>query len=204
MGRFRFSNRILATWSPGLLALALVLAACGGDYTFRGSVINLPKAAPDFTLTDQRGQPFRLSDQRGKVVLLYFGYTSCTDACPAAMAHLADVRRELGSNAEGAQVVFITVDPARDTQTVLQNYVTAFDPTFAGLWGSEAELDPVIKAYGATAVRVEAQDSSSNYSMDHSSFIYIIDPAGRWRELFSYDSPAQDIASDVRHLLSNG
>jgi protein SCO1/2 len=183
---------------------AALLGACGGSYTFRGTTLDPPSAAPDFTLTDHRGEPFRLSGQRGKVVLLYFGFTSCPDLCPTTLADLAVVRRELGADAEPVQVALITVDPERDTLERIGPYVTGFDPTFVGLRGTPAELAPILKAYGVTAIKRELPSSALAYTIDHSSFVYVIDQAGTWRALFSHGAAIDDMVSDVRYLVRNG
>jgi protein SCO1/2 len=187
-----------------LLLSAIALSSCGEPYRFRGTMIEPPNDAPDFTLSDQHGQPFRLSEQRGKVVVLYFGFTSCPDICPTTLADLAAVRRELGADAEHLQVALITVDPERDTQERLARYMQAFDPTFIGLRPTQAELPVVLKAYGATAIRRELPGSALGYTMDHSGFMYVIDQAGRWREVFAHGSEITDITSDLRQIIRTG
>ncbi|NWG21990.1 MAG: SCO family protein [Chloroflexi bacterium] len=186
-----------------LLALVLVLAACG-EYRFRGGIIDPPFEAPDFTLTDQHGQPFRLSEQRGNVVMIYFGFTNCPDMCPAALADMAAARRQLGAEGNRVLGVFISLDPERDTQERLGRYVTAFDSTFIGLRGSEAELAPIVKDYGVTYARRELPGSALKYTIDHSTFIYVIDAAGRWRVLFPHGAAVDDIVSDLRYLVRRG
>ena len=191
-----------------LLGLALALAGCqtpqSQTETLRGLAFDPPKAAPNFTLTDQQGRPFQLADQRGKVVLLYFGFAQCPDLCPTTLAQLSQARQALGRDAERVQVAFITVDPARDTQTIMANYVKAFDPTFVGLLGEAAEIEKVMQSYGAKAARRDLPGSALGYTMDHSSLIYVVDPAGRWRESFAYGTPVADIVADVRALLRSG
>jgi protein SCO1/2 len=187
-----------------LISCALAVCACGEPYRFRGTMIDPPNDAPDFTLTDHRGQLFQLSEQRGKVVALYFGFTSCPDICPTTLADLAAVRRELGTDAEELQVALITVDPERDTQERLARYVPAFDPTFIGLRPTPDELAAVLKAYGATAIKRELPNSALGYTMDHSGFIYVIDAAGRWREVFAHGSAIADITNDLRELIRTG
>lgn len=193
-------NTRLVTACITLLTALLLLNGCG-SYTFRGTVLEPPNDATDFTLTDQSGQPFRLSEQRGKIVLLYFGFTSCPDVCPMELASLARMRRELGDDAERVRVAMITVDPDRDTQERMRQYVTAFDPTFIGLHGTQAELDPILKAYGVMATRRDIPNSAMEYTMDHSAFVYVIDAEGRWRVLFAQGSKTEDITSDVRYLV---
>jgi protein SCO1 len=200
--------RFLTPWiilkSVAVLFCGLMLAACSRTYTLHGSPIDSPQAAPDITLTDHNGQPFQLAAQQGRVVIVYFGYTSCPDACPTTLGRLAQVRRDLGTDAARVQVVMISVDPERDTAQVLKNYVTAFDATFLGLTGTPDELAPVMKAYGVTAIKRLLPDSALGYSVDHSVYSYVIDPAGRLRETFGLDAREADVVGDVRYLISKG
>ncbi len=186
-----------------LLALVVIVSACG-SYEFRGVTLDPPKEAPDFTLTDFDGKPFQLSDHRGKVVILFFGFTNCPDMCPAALSDMAAARRKLGADAEKVQGVFVSLDPDRDTPERLKRYVTAFDPTFIGVRGSEMELEPVVKDYGVTYMRRDLPGSALGYTIDHSTFIYVIDSAGRWRLLFTHGMPVDDIVSDLRYLVRRG
>ncbi len=192
----------------GLIIAALMLGACHSDspknYTFHGTALEPAKSAPDFTLTDVSGRPFQLKTQQGKVVLLYFGYTRCPDVCPLTLAKLAQVRRALGPDAGPVEVVFITVDPERDTAQDLQDYTARFDPTFVGLRGTWPELDPVIKSYGVTAQKLDLATGTPLGQVEHSSYIYVIDRAGRWRVLFSQDASVADIGADVGFLLHEG
>ncbi len=192
----------------GLVIAALALGACHLDspknYTFHGTVLEPAESAPDFTLTDDHGQPFQLKTQQGKVVLLYFGYTRCPDVCPLTLGKLAQVRQALGPDAGPVEVVFITVDPERDTAQVLQDYMARFDPTFVGLRGTWPELDPVVKSYGVTAQKLDLATGTPLGQVEHSSYIYVIDRAGRWRVLFSQDASVADIGADVGFLLHEG
>jgi protein SCO1/2 len=186
-----------------LLACALLLGACG-SHTFSGTVIEPPNDATDFTLTAHTGQPFRLSEQRGKVVLLFFGFTHCPDVCPTALSDMAAVFRKLGPDAERVQVAFITVDPERDTPQRMEKYMKIFNPTFLGLSGTRAEIDPIIKAYGATARRRDLPNSALVYTMDHSAFTYVIDQSGKWVELFGSNVDIDAMADDIRYLVRKG
>lgn len=186
-----------------LVLLALQLAACGG-HEFRGATLEPPGPAPDFTLTDHNGQPFRLSEQRGKIVLLYFGFLSCPDICPTSMATLARAQRELGPAASDIVTALITVDPARDTAERMAQYTTGFDERFIGLRGDAATTAEVMAAYGVTAVKRELPDSAMGYTIDHSSFVYVIDQAGRLRLQYPHGSSAADVAADLNYLLRRG
>ncbi len=116
-----------------LFALLILLSACGTPYQYTGSVIEPPKPLTDWTIPDQHGQPFSLGDQRGKVMLLYFGYTNCPDFCPTMMGDWKQMREQLGSDAENVRFAMVSIDPERDTEQVLAQYLQRFDPTFIGL-----------------------------------------------------------------------
>jgi protein SCO1 len=194
---------LLMSYYMRLLLLSLLLLSlggCGGAPELKGTALDPALPAYDFTLTDQYGQPFTLSEQQGKLVLIFFGFASCPDICPIELANLAAVRRELGSAAETVQVVMVTLDPERDTPERLARYVSAFDPTFVGLHGDAESLAPIIKAYGVYSERRDLPDSALGYTIDHSGFVYLIDKAGRWRTLYAHGTAVADIASDVRVL----
>ena len=167
----------------------------------RGSVIDPPMPAAEIALTDQNGQPFRLADYRGKVVLLFFGYTYCPDVCPATMAELRAARAMLKpEDAARVQVVFITVDPARDTAASIQEYVSRFDPAFLGLSGTEAELSAGWQAYGVFR-EIEQSDSVAGYLVAHTSRVYVVDVNGNLSLSFAFGTPPADVANDLRILL---
>jgi protein SCO1 len=179
----------------GILVLLAVLTAAitlTSKPSFRGAVITPPWPAPEIKLTDHNGQPFTLSEQRGKVVLIYFGYVNCPDECPLTMAHLKLARESLGDRAKDVQVIMVSTDPARDTPHALKDFMGHFDPSFLGLTGTPAELEKAWKDYGVT---VEQGGET------HSLYLYVIDPAGNIRETFLPDSEPNDIAKDVSWLL---
>lgn len=183
-----------------LLALsALALAAAGP--AFKTGVFEPPRAAPDFTLRGSNGSELKLSRYRGKVVALGFGYTSCPDVCPTTLAYLADARRKLGDGAQDFQVIYVTVDPERDSVALLRKYLEAFDPTFVGGTGAPAQLADVRKDFGITATRQQVKGSPTYY-VHHSAFVYLIDRAGKLRAVMPYGVSPDDIAHDVRLLLS--
>jgi len=194
------TRRFRAALAAGAL-LASALAGCAHPSPFTGVTLR-GKPAADFTLTDQHGAPFRLDAQRGRVVVLFFGYTHCPDVCPATMAQLARVYHTL-DDAQRARttVAFVTIDPRRDTRTVLRRWVDLFDPRFEALGGSEAALDPVYAAYHEYHSRIPGS-RGTGYLMAHTGIVYLIDPAGRLRVLHSWQDPADKIAADVRTLLS--
>ncbi len=182
------------------LAALLALTACGKSQ-LRGGVLEPPAKAPEMVLTDHNGQPYQLSAQEGKVVLLFFGYTSCPDVCPTTLAEMARTARELGEDASGVQVAFVSVDP-NDTPQKLAQYVKLFNPNFIGLTGSEIELQRAMKSFEVKSARRDTPGSGVGYSIDHSAFTYVIDKQGRLRELINYGSPVDDVINDVRMLLS--
>ena len=176
-----------------LTSLLFTIAACSpAKPTFRGGAINPPFPAAEIKLTDHNGQPFALSGQRGKVVLVYFGFTNCPDECPLTMAHVKQALQSIGDSAKNVQVVMVTTDPLRDTPQILKDYMTNFNPTFLGLTGTTEELQKAWKDYG-----VVVEDGGET----HSTFLYVIDPAGNLRETFLPDSEPADIAADVSLLL---
>jgi protein SCO1/2 len=186
------------------LLLATLLSSCGG-YTLKTvATINEPTVAPDFTLTDQHGNPFQLSTQRGKLVLLFFGFTNCPDICPTTLADMAAVRQQLGPRSEDVQLVLVTVDPERDTPERLGRYAAVFDPTILALHGSREELEAVYRAYGIVAQRRDLPDSELEYTIDHTAAVLVIDQQGSWLGLIGYGAPVADVTSDVRHLVETG
>ena len=182
------------------LLMAAVLAACGSA-SFRGSPLDEPAAVPDFVLTDQHGQQFRLSDQRGSVVLLFFGYTQCPDVCPTTLATWRKVHQALGSDAEHVRFVFVTVDPERDTAARLGLHVNAFNPDFVGLTGSQEELEAVYDIFDIYYEKDTSSGSALGYLVNHTATTFVIDTNGQWRLRETYGTPVEDIVHDVQQLL---
>jgi protein SCO1/2 len=200
-----------AKLARGGAALAVVLAVAGGllaaiiGCTRRqlpGRMTNVSGlVAPlEFHLTDQNGVPVSAASYRGHAVLLYFGYTHCTDECPTTLATLADALQRLGPQADLARVLFVTVDPRRDTEPVLRRYVSDFGPQFVGLRGTTAQLTRMIKRYRVT-YSYQKPYPHGDYQVDHSSAVFIFGPDGRARLLAQNGAPARIIAADLRHLL---
>lgn len=160
--------------------------------SLHGAVIDPPAPTAEIDLTDQNGQSFASSSLRGKVVLLYFGYTNCPDECPLTMAHLKLVVDALGGQSQNVEVVMVTTDPARDNPQVLKDWLGKFNPSFIGLTGAPDQLVKTWKDYGVT---VESGGET------HSYFIYVIDQQGNLRETFLPDSQPADEAADVSLLL---
>jgi len=185
------------------LALCVVfLAACGREGPkFNGSDVTGAAFGRDFHLTDHNGKPRALADFRGKVVVMFFGYTQCPDFCPTTMTELAAAMRKLGPDASRVQVLFVTVDPERDTPELLAHYVPAFDPGFLGLYGDAAATAAVAKEF---KVLYEKQPGPTpgSYSMDHSAGTFLFDPQGRLRVYETYGQGPDAIAQDIRALLA--
>ena len=193
------ARRLVA--AVGLAVLAT--AGVAGAGSFRSGAFEPPRPAPDFALRSTSGAEFRLSRHRGKVVVLTFGYTNCADVCPTVLAELAQVRRRLGKAAGRVQVVYVSVDPERDTLERLDAYTQVFDKTFLGLTGSVDQLGPVWKAYGISIVRRPvAGDGPGAYLVHHTASLYLIDAAGRLRVMAPFGTPVDDVLHDVRALLA--
>ncbi len=166
-----------------------------------GAVLDPPLPAPDFSLTRADGTQFRLSAYRGEIVLLYFGYTSCPDVCPATMAELRQARDALtNALADRVQVVLVAVDPDRDTPERIQQYAEHFDQSFIGLSGSLDELQKIWDAYGIIRA-VEESQSAGGYLVSHTARVYLVDPSGDLRLSFAFGTLPEDITHDLRLLL---
>ena len=190
-----------------VLAACLLCTAAGAGAApiagLKSGLFEPPRVAPAIGLQASDGSVFDLAKYRGKVVVLEFGYTHCTEVCPVSLAALAQARKLLGADAAKLQVVFITVDPARDTVARLRGYLAHFDPSFIGVTGSAARIDAVLKAYGIESAKRMAGGSETGYMMSHSSYLYFVDTRGMLRALMPFGRPAADIAHDVQLLLRN-
>jgi len=185
------------------LACVLLTAAWVGAGLFKGAVLTPSKTAADFTLIAQDGTEFRLSRERGKVVALWFGYTFCPDVCPTTLAELIQVRQRLAKDGQRFRIVFVTVDPERDTQSRLQEYARAFGGGFTALTGPPARLAEVRKAYGVIAEKRVVAGTSATYLIDHSAFVYVVDPAGELRVMFPFGMRIDDMLHDVKALMQS-
>lgn len=170
-------------------------------YAYQGSLIDPPALAPDFELLDQHGQPYRLSDQKGKVVLVFFGYTHCPDVCPVTLTDFKQIKTQLGDQSKDVTFLFITADPERDTAEQLKKYLENFDSDFIGLTQERSLLEPVWKDYGVFQAKVESGDPD-NYLVDHSARTYAIDKNGNLRLTYLFGTSSEVIAEDVDHLLN--
>lgn len=170
-------------------------------YTFQGSMIDPPLPAPGISLPNADGSQFRLGDFRGKVVLLYFGYTFCPDVCPTTLYDLTRVKETLGEDGSNIVVAMITVDPERDTPEMLFDYVTTFDPAFIGLSDDIENLESIWSAYGVYRSENDVE-SSAGYLVDHTARVYVIDRLGNLRMTFPFGMTYQAMADDLDHLLA--
>lgn len=179
-----------------------LLVGCGKDKaTFHGIDLTGADYAKDFSLVDFNGQRRSLGDFKGQVVAMFFGYTQCPDVCPTTMAEMAQIKQLLGAEGDKLQVLFVSVDPERDTPEVLKAYVQAFDDRFLALYANTPEdLAALARDFKVYYKRVEGRQPGS-YTMDHSAATYIYDPAGRLRLYARYGSPVAEVAADIRQLL---
>ena len=185
---------------PAILALALTVAACGpATPKFQGSDVTGAAFGRDFHLVDHNGKPRTLADFRGKVVTVFFGFTHCPDACPTTMVEMAGVMKELGPGADQLQVLFITVDPERDTQKLLSQYVPSFHPSFLGLYGDAEATARTAKAFKVFYQKRPVE--GAGYSVDHSAGTYVLDREGRVRLFAQYGAGAPALLHDIRILL---
>lgn len=191
----------------GIIAL-LVIIGVGSTlflvqpHKLTGSVIDPPLPAPGFQLQSSQGGTFDLEEHKGKVLLIFFGYTFCPDVCPTTLYEFKQIEQRLGKKSEEVEFVFITVDPQRDTQDHMNNYLNSFSHQFYGLTADEETLKPVWNDYG---VFREIQDSgnATDYLVNHSSRTYLIDKNGYFRATYSFNSPVNDLVADIKYLLKN-
>ena len=184
-----------------LFVSLLALTACSPEKPkFNGIDITGADYAQGFTLTDHNGQSRSLSAFKGKVVVLFFGYTQCPDVCPTSMSELAEVKRLLGADGDKLQGVFVTVDPARDTTELLKAYMGNFDPTFVAFVPTDDELADVAKRF-KIYYKKQAGKTPTSYTMDHSAGSYVFDTQGNVRLYSRYGSGAKVLAQDIQTLL---
>lgn len=189
-----------ATWVLlSIVLLTAVLSACT-PYQFHGTILQSSTEAADFTLMSSNGQRVSLSDYRGKLVLLYFGYTFCPDVCPATLAEIAGAMKILGEDAGKVQTIMISVDPERDTPEQLAEYVAHFDPNFLGVTGTPEQIAELATLYGIYYEKHEGSEASG-YLIDHTATVMVIDQEGYLKLLLPFGTTAQDMADDLAYLL---
>jgi protein SCO1/2 len=194
-------------WRAALVvAVALALVGCGklapSKPAFHGIDVTGAPLGRNLSLTDHNGVQRTLADFHGKVVLVNFGYTQCPDVCPTTLADLAAAVRKLGADGSRVQVLFVTVDPKRDSAELLRNYMAAFDPHFLGLRGDAAATMAATKEFRVFAAEREGKTAES-YTVEHSAQTFAFDPEGRLRLVIAYGASPDDIAADLRLLLNS-
>ncbi|CAG0953156.1 SCO1 protein [Rhodocyclaceae bacterium] len=184
-----------------LITLALLLAGCDSRPQFVNTDISEAEYARDFALTDHNGKPRTMADFRGKAVVIFFGYTQCPDVCPTTMTGMAEALKLLGGDAAKVQVLFVTVDPERDTQQLLAQYVPVFNPSFLGLY---ADAQTIARTAQEFRVFYKKQPGSTptTYTVDHSAGSYVYDPQGRLRLYIKHGEKPEVIAKDLKLLVA--
>lgn len=185
-----------------MLIFLVLLTACEQPKLpspFHAADVSAKFSGADFQLTDHHGKQRRLADFRGKVVVVFFGYTHCPDICPTTLADMAQARRMLGAVADRVQVLFVTLDPERDTRELLARYLPAFDPEFLGLYGDAQTTAQTARSFSVT---FQKQATTSGYNLDHSSGTFLIDTRGKVRLLAPYGQRPEWLVDDIRILLA--
>lgn len=180
-----------------------VSARAGATPAFRGVDITGAEYARTLSLTDQHGQPRTLADFKGKVTLVFFGFTQCPDVCPSTMAELAQIRAKLGADGNRVQGVFVTLDPERDTPELLQAYMAGFDPSFIALRGTLEQTAAAAKEFKVFYAKVPGK-SPGSYSLDHTAGSYVLDTHGKVRLFVRYGSGPEALTADLKVLLAGG
>ena len=196
-------------WLVLLTLFLLVLVMLGAlwivprlsGHTFSGQVLQPAPTATDLNLIDETGRPFALGELRGQWILLTYGYTTCPDVCPLTLANLKQVKAQLGSQAAQVRVVFVSVDPERDTPQVMEQYVHHFGADFKGLTGSPESVARAAQAFGVKYEK-HATDSAIGYLVSHTANVYLLDSQFRWRMTFPFGIHAAEIAGDVKYLMN--
>lgn len=192
---------MLRRLAPLLFSFSVGAASAADAPRLKAGVFDPARDAPAITMRAVDGSQFSLERMRGKVVVLVFGYTACGDVCPVTASMLAQARKKLGARAHQFQVVFISVDPKRDTPQALRQYLAQFDPSFIGITGSEQQLSNIRSAYGIQAKSHALGADKNAYAISHSTFLYLIDPRGRLRAMMPFGQRADDIVHDFDILV---
>jgi protein SCO1/2 len=192
-------------------AVVLLLVALGtyfgsrrpprDEQGLRSGTFEPPREAPAFSLDGSNGRKLSLRDHLGKVVIVEFGYTHCEQVCPVTLAHLREVYKKLGNGASDVQLIYVTVDPERDTPKRLREHLSYYNPSFLGATGTPDEVQAVLKAYGVIAKHVVSRNPALPYAVDHSSSLYLVDRQGKLRGLVPFNTPVDDIVHDLELVL---
>ncbi len=183
-----------------LMLMSVLLGCTQKSETFTATDVTGADFAHGFSLTAQDGTQKSLQDFKGKVAVVFFGYTHCPDICPTTMHDLANVMKLLGKDSQQVQVLFVTLDPERDTVAVLKQYVPGFDPSFIGLTGSSKQIEAVAQQFKIYTQKQAVKDAQQ-YSIDHSAGAYVYDKQGRLRLYFKYAQSPEDMAHDLKLLM---
>jgi protein SCO1/2 len=189
-----------------LLTCLLALTACDKPQSpkvpFANTDVTGLDYAKGFTLTDHTGKRRTLADFKGKVVVVFFGYTHCPDVCPTTLSEMAGILKTLGPEAARLQVLFITLDPERDTPELMASFVPAFDPSFLGLWGEQPDIDKVAKDFKVFAQKIQSKDGK-NYTIDHTAGSYVFDDQGHIRLFVRHGLGSDGLLKDLQRLLAS-
>jgi protein SCO1/2 len=199
-----FTNRYKLFWQTALLLSVMLLnASCLGasQYEYKGTMYNPPASLPDFELNDTDGQTFHLSQVKGDVALIYFGYTYCPDVCPLTMYDVKEALDGLKTGKERVHVIFISVDPERDTPEVLGRYMAGFGPEFKGLTDEFEKVKEVMKPFGVYAEKESTSDSAAGYLVSHSARLFLVDPQARLLVTYPFGFEVDDLRSDLDYVL---
>jgi len=199
MSLMKHRDRLAGSLMTVVALLSAMVTLAADRPTLKAGVFEPPRAAPELSLDSSGGGKLSLADYRGKVILMGFGFTSCPEVCPTTLATLAQARKRLGAQGEQVQVVYVTVDPERDTADRMRAYLGGFDSSFVGGTGAPAQLATVFKNYGVMA---ERKPIGNSYTVAHSSSVYLIDQKGLLRGMMPYGRLPDDYVHDVRALLS--
>lgn len=202
MAFMRTSKKSLYWIISLLIGLVLFGAGCQAfaPYEYKGALLEPPSPLPNFELQDMQGRPFHLSDIQGNIALVYFGYTFCPDVCPLTLWQVKKALTDLEGR-EQVKVIFISVDPERDTPEVLGRYLASFDSNFIGLTDDFEKIEAVMKPFGAFAEKEEVADSAAGYFMSHTSRLYLVSPNQKLLLLYPFDFEPEELRSDLTHLL---
>ena len=201
-------RRLLGITGAVLVAVSLVACDAASNkpaqkLQFKATDITGANYGQSLSLADQDGRPRTLADFKGKVVVVFFGYTQCPDVCPTTMLELAQVKKSLGPDGDRLQGVFITIDPERDTPAVLKSYMASFDPSFVALRGTLEQTQAVAKDFKVFFAKVPGRNPDS-YTMDHTAGSYVLDADGKVRLFVRYGSGAEALTADLKTLLAAG
>jgi len=194
---------LIVSIAVGFVLIVVLVTVLLRPYQFNGLVLKSPKPAADFTLTAAGDKPVSLSDYRGKLVVLYFGYTFCPDVCPTTLAEVAKAMQKLGQKAEDVQVIMVTVDPERDTPERLAEYMAYFNPGFVGLSGTPEQIATAAAPFGIYYQKQEGT-AASGYVVDHTATINVLDREGRVKLVWPFGTDGDAMAADLTQLLKEG